>query len=613
MTPRRVFLLVFALLAALGHRGFLAHVARHPDSLGPDSVRALGGLLLRAAAALYVLALARAAGALALRRFRLWFASTAEQAVYECALGLGLLSYALFALGLCGLWTREAFLVLLALGAYPAWRARPKLALPALTDHVEAALAAVLAAAALKAVIASGAPPADWDALAVHLEMPRIYARSGAFTPVLWMFHGMDAMAAGLFFVPALAFGAEGLCPLLMSLFGGLMLAAVLAGGTTLAGRRPALAAAALLACSPAFAAVIGSCGSDFAVGLWGMLAFGAAYHGRRGGKGWLLLSGVFAGLAAATKISGLLLGAALFPVILHDCRKRGEAGLARLWAGAAVLACAPWLIRCAAYTGNPVFPYFPALFGGDARELFLGERARRSVVVGLADAFGGAWPLLLPLGLLLARLKRDEWSGRLLAYAGAFGALWTWSQPQWRYMIPLLPWLYLLAARAAHGTLPSAALALGLLPAFALGANNEAFAALAVTPSDGSSPRDAYLSRRVDAWPAMRKADLLLPPGAKLLLYREVRGYLVSRPYLVGDPQNEIMVPYERLPTPDALRRHLGSLGITHVLVNLNQQPFAPLPDFMAADARMGETLARYATLKDETGGVRLYELKRL
>ncbi|MDX6769263.1 MAG: glycosyltransferase family 39 protein [Elusimicrobiota bacterium] len=618
MTPRASFYAAFLLLAAAGHRGFFGFVLSRPSALGADALVSLGAVGLRLAALAWALCLASAVGRVALRRFRLWFKDPVEQALFETALGLGALHHLLFALGLLGLWTPKVFIVLFLLGLYPAWRALPRPAWPRAGDHAAAVLGAVIALAALKALLASNAPVSDWDSLAVHLELPRLYARDGGFTPVTWLLHGMDAMAAGLFFVPALALGQEELAPLTMSAFAALTAAVAWRVGREQAGPLAGLAAAALFLVSPAAASVLGTPGSDFAVALWSLLSFLAAWHGRREGGAWLALSGVFMGLAATTKLSGLLLAVAALPPILYDAYLRRDRVGPLLWLGAAALTAAPWLGRAWLVTGNPVWPHFPALFGGDARELWLGERARRSVVVGLSDALGGSWPVLVPLAVVVAASWRealkDAFTLRVLAHACAFAALWVAVQAQWRYMIPLLPLLYAVAAKwTARRPALAPALALGLLPALGLGANNEAFAVFRVKPSDGRTPREAYLARAVDAWPALERANKTLPPGAKVLLYREVRGYHLQRPYLVGDPQNEVMVPYERLPGAAALHRHLLTLGLSFVLVNPSRQPFAPLPEFMAADARMAETLARHADLVDEIGGVRLYRLKPL
>lgn len=616
MTPRALFWAVFLPLAAWGHWGALSYLLRNPSSLGRESALALGAMLLRAAAALWLLGAARAAGRAALRPLRLP-REDAESFVLEAGAGLGLLSLLLFALGLLGLWTRPVFVALLALGLYPAWRALPRPRLPAFAGRLEALLAVPIALAALSGFIASNAPAAEWDSLAFHLALPQAYARAGELLALTDRLHGLEPLAAGLFHVPAIALGDESAGQVAMLLFQWLMALSLWAAGRARFGGRAALPAAGLFLVSPAVTEASGNAGADFAVGLWAMLSFWAAWRGRERGGAWLPLSGALGGFAASSKTSGIMLATALFPLVLLDARRRGRPAEAAAWLAACVAAAAPWLLRAAYHTGNPLFPYFAALFGGDERALWLDERARRAVIAGWEHVLAGAWPLLVPLlalGLASRReAAQDPFARRVAAYAALFGLSWAASQPLWRYTIPTLPWLYALASGWAFSRGPALLLAAGFLPALGLGANNEAFAAFGLRPSDGRSPREAYLARRVDVWPALERVNRTLPPEARVLLYREVRGYHLERPYLLGDPQNESRVPYERLADAAALRRHLLSLGLTHVLVNLRAMPFVPLPEFLRADALMAETLRRHAELVWDDGGVRLYRLRPL
>ena len=603
MTPRRLFWAVFAALAFWNHRGVLPH-------LGADALPAAGAIILRTAVAASVLLMARAAGRAALRRWR--FADETEAFVLEAGLGLALLHHLLFALGLLGLWTPPVFIALFALGLYPAWTARPRLELPRFDDRLAALLAVPIALAALKALLSANAPVGDWDSLAIHMEMPRIYARDGAFTPVTWLLRGMDTLAAGLFYVPALSLGDEESAAMVMVVFQALLALTLWSAGRRLAGPRPALAAVALFLATPAVTDASGTPATDLMVGFYGMASFWAAWRARESGRGWLALSGIMVGMAVATKISGHLLAAALLPLVLGRRDWKGAA----LWLVGAALAAGPWMLRAFHYTGNPVWPHLGPLFWSDPRLLWFAERARRSVVTGPAEALVGAWPLLAPLLASAAvswrRLRSDAFARHVLLYSALFGVLWLAIQPLWRYMIPLLPWLCLLCASWAFTGGARAYLLLpGFLPVLWLGANNEAFAALAARPSDGRSPREAYLSRRVDVWPALERANKTLPPGAKLLLYREVRGYHLTVPFLIGDPQNERLIPYETLANEDALWKHLRALGLTHVLVNTRQLPFSPaLAEFRRADGLMGRTLQKRAALAWEHDGALLYQL---
>jgi len=78
----------------------------------------------------------------------------------------------------------------------------------------------------------------------------------------------------------------------------------------------------------------------------------------------WVILAGAFAGLAAGTKYTGLVwVALAGTPVLVQALRDRDP--LLPVWFGLACAAgFAPMYIRNMYYTGNPVWPFLPQLFG---------------------------------------------------------------------------------------------------------------------------------------------------------------------------------------------------------------------------------------------------------
>ncbi|MDD5629590.1 MAG: glycosyltransferase family 39 protein [Elusimicrobia bacterium] len=648
MKPRlALFLAVLAVWAFL-HRGVLVYIFSNPACLGPGVLFAALQALGRLAFLAWLLAVSMGLGRLALKRLRLDHPEPAEEAVLSAGLGLGLLSYLLFLCGLLHLWRPAPLAVLLVLLTALAWTQlrgwRLGLSAPGPLGWGQALFALPVILAALYGFASASAPPTEWDSLAVHLELPKLYAQAGGLAPLRWLSHGFDPMAVELLYVPAMVFQAPELAAMVSLLFQGLMAAALWVFGSRLGSRPAAAAAVALFLAQPAVINVSGTPGTDFGVGLFAMLAFWSAWRAAQTGPGrWLGLSGACAGLAAVSKTTGVFLAAALAVLVAYAALRRPPAWRrwALGWAAAAALASVPWFLRTYLYTGNPVWPYLPALFGGDLRDLYIFMRLKQATLEGV----GTGWPqlLLLPFHLvfrsaetfrhssreLLIPLlvlagaswraaRQDPFARWTLAYAGLFTVLWFQAVQNWRYFIPLMPWLCLLACLWAQRCLQlggwrraaAGVLVVGFWALPELSANNALFPALGLRPrAPGQSPQEAYLSRSVGSYAAMVHINRTFPPDARVLLYREVRPFYLDRQFLVGDPQNEMLIRYEELAGPEELYQRLRGLGLTAVLWDPRLQTFSPrVPGFLRAEAMMQAVLRRYASDPVEVNGVRIY-----
>jgi hypothetical protein len=642
-----LFFSVLAVWAAL-HHGVLSYIFLHPASLSLAVFAQMLKALARLACIIWLLAASAGLGRLLLKALALPYADPAERCLLEAGLGLGLISHCLFFFGLLSLWKPAPLLVLFCMLSLLAW-----LALRPLCEHVsipgqltwpQALFAAPIILAALYGLVCANAPPTEWDALAVHLELPKLYAQLGSLLPLRWLSHGFDPMAVEMLYVPALVFKALELPAMTALLLQGLMAAALWVFASRLSSRLVALAAVALFLAQPAVIYVSGTPGTDFGVGLFGMLAFWSAWRGVESKQGrWLMLSGAFSGLAEVSKTTGFFLAAALALILAWQAlvRQRSLWRWAPGWAGTAALFAAPWLLRNLICTHNPIWPYLPRLFGGTPRDIYIFSRLKSATLEGA----GSAWPqlLLLPFNLILKpaetfhhssrellipflalgalswrRVRQDSFAKWVLAYLCVFTLLWFHAVQNWRYFIPIMPWLCLLAcAWAAElwgqgGWRRPAAwvLAVGFLAMPALSANNALFPVLGLRSQDPAlTSQEAYLGHSLDSYPAMAYLNRATPAEANILLYREVRPFYLDRHVLVGDPQNEMLIRYEELDTPEALYLRLRALGIDAVLFDPHLQTFSPaVPGFARAEAMMIAVLRLYAEPPVEINGVRIY-----
>ena len=104
------------------------------------------------------------------------------------------------------------------------------------------------------------------------------------------------------------------------------------------------------------------------ALALFAVAAVYAVHRWRDdGGRGWLVLAGVLAGSAASTKYLGLLIvtGAAIEIAVAGG--RRGAVRNELIYGLTAAVAMATSYGRLLYHTGNPVFPFLPAVFGSTA------------------------------------------------------------------------------------------------------------------------------------------------------------------------------------------------------------------------------------------------------
>jgi len=204
--------------------------------------------------------------------------------------------------------------------------------------------------------------------------------------------------------------------------------------------------AAAMLAGSP-IAFYLASTGYvEPLLALFGLAALYAAVRGRQESSlPWIVASGALAGTAAGVKYLGLffvpasavlLLPRRPWPVMM---RHLGLYGLA------ATVALAPTYGRLVAHTGNPLFPFYPQLFGTSpwAAQEFLGKQ--------------GAEHLLAASTFLWDMTFRRHDAGGLPPFSPAFvvglpvALVGAWHRPTLRRLLPLAVGYVLLAPVQAH------------------------------------------------------------------------------------------------------------------------------------------------------------------
>lgn len=247
-------------------------------------------------------------------------------------------------------------------------------------------------------------PPIAHDELSYHLAMPRLFFRVGRVFESPAFGYTYYPMLAEVQYLPLLAHVGES-APKILHLLFGLGTAAVVYRDLAerVRGELAALAGVLLLT-TPTVAILATRAYVDLALLFYGAIAFvGLLRWARTDRLAPLVLSALAAGCATAVKWNGLQVIGLLALGTSLLAAPRGSARalrLAMLYAIVASLPALPWLARNWILTGNPVFPFFPEVFGG----LAVPEMARLDPISHRRLLYGESWPdiVLLPLRVFL-------------------------------------------------------------------------------------------------------------------------------------------------------------------------------------------------------------------
>ncbi|MDW8107581.1 MAG: hypothetical protein RMK45_08890 [Armatimonadota bacterium] len=544
-----------------------------------------------------------------------------ERAAYGGALFLGTTAYCIATLTALGFAENAAYtaaivfvLAVLVSVSYASGVRLPNYGelRPRFRSGLEALLALVAFLLALLSLVLCLLPPDgnEWDALAYHFAFPKLYLQAGKMVEIPFMHQSYFPPLQDMLYLWGLAVGSESVAKVTHWVVG--VLTALGAAGFVQRQGGSGAWAAVLVLGTPAFLWQMFSGYADLATALYISLAmFALATAVQVCDARWLWLSGMMMGFALATKYTALLawgLWALLGLVWLWRMRLRAWVRPLVLSGLLALAIGSPWYLRNWVWTGNPVYPFAYEIFGGkhwskeqaeayrhDQLKFGMGREPAMLVLAPwnlaanpapFADPIGakvGERVFLLPsMGVAMLAMPAlwltggvAAGAGYLLAFAGLNLVGWFHLMQQVRYLLFLVPivagaglsaiqrvphWV-----RYAYGgiLLLQACFTLWLMASVYL-------PQLPLALRD----RDAYLTRRLQIYPAIQYLNTQPEPQQGVILLDETRGYYLNRPYLWGNAGHHRLIPYESMRTGAELAQWMRQHNYRYVLINRRFTP---------------------------------------
>ncbi len=565
-------------------------------------------------APLILLAAALGWGSWLVRALGLWRETDpAERFVFASAAGVGVLGWAVFPLGVAGVFGDAAFGALLGLGVVGLvnWasevraRRRPE----PITAPQSALLLLFLAVCAVH-LVNGLAPPTDADSLAYHFALPKQFLNDGRITFVPRAVDGAAPLLVQMTYIPARWLGGEAgmtLWPAVLAVLLGLNVTLV---ARRRLGRGMALTTGILVLTTPAvvYAAATGQVETKNALFVLAA-ALAVARSARTGDWRWAVLAGILAGFFFGGKYIGLLFAAAAGTVLLTG---RGWLRRGALFSVAVLVTGGQWYLWNFLHTGDPVFPMLWSLLSPPDGAVWTAAhdavfRARWAEIETALPATPGwmlAYPvlatfaplpgfdagrvgfgplpiLLLPFALVAAACHLPRAGagdmGRISVLALLFYGLWFFisSSQRIRHLVPLLPVLWIVLMVGADwtarrfGLMRPLVLGLALTGGLQMGGQT-LHGANAARYVFGGESRQSYLERNISGFGVIRWINANLGPGDRITVTRRPFMYFLDVPYYFSHYLHEIRTD-TGLRSRDAAKfeRQARALGLTHLLVS--------------------------------------------
>ncbi len=453
------------------------------------------------------------------------------------------------------------------------------------------------------------APPAmdDWDSLAYHLAIPKLFLNHGVFYYINFSTHSNFPFLIEMLYIPGLIFNDVVAAKLINFWTAVLCVMSIAILTRRHFGSKASYLAVIAFVGIPLFLWEATTAYVDISTALYTVIClyFMLNYFDTKNRKD-IIGCAIAAGFAASTKMTGLVLIPLFAFWLLVDCLvvdRKFEWKPVLLFLTVAFVVCLPWYIKTYIYTGNPVYPFFYSLFGGrDWTQALADEYSRRQMLFGMGRGlldliklpynlaahpdkfydtpglFIGPLPLIGIISFILLIVNRNR---KTLGLTWLFIALllsWFALTHQSRYLLPAFAVLAILVAALAYADEKSHLIQEMLTVIFLLSA---IFGLITIYPlftdrvkvAIGTETREEYLISELDIYPAQQFINKNLLDEDKVALFGDTRGFYLDKKYVWADPYHNREFTQPFIQSEDFVN-YLKKCGVTTALVNFRFMP---------------------------------------
>lgn len=426
--------------------------------------------------------------------------------------------------------------------------------------------------------------PLDFDELNYHLALPEIFFRSHAVAAIPYNMYSNFPLNVEMLYLPALAWEGAHACRAVHLLFLLLCTITVFSIARRHFGPRTALFSALIFMGIPNVIRHSVLAYNDFGLLLYILLSIHALLEWESDRKDhWLILSGVFCGLAVGTKYTGAI-NLLLLSLFVLGSRRRVGPLIRFLLPG--LLVSAPWLLKNVFFVGNPVYPFLYGVFGGKYWSTFNMQR-----YLSIMNAYGTrdlaslprhmtlAWEMDFPLGpalfiflpLILFLKRVDHRIKLLLSYVVLYFLFWVNTSPVNRFFLPPAALLCVISGYTIAGYHKKSKVVYGSFITLVLGTLSYYLWIIGTGVVLGSAPVKATLN---EYFQAASYVDHDLPRQAKLLFIGEPRTFGFKKDIVTSSMFDTAPISALIKTSANAgeVAARLKQQGFTHLLLNENR-----------------------------------------